>query len=184
MVAVVAGLSTGKAKITQRVYSPVEITAQTVEVTAGEDVLLQGIIHADKVLWDVKGQTVIESLQDETKIDEKSKKIELSVGVGAGVSPIINGGYGQGKGKGQTNEVKNQSGIYANEIDMKSGSLSLKGAYILAKAGRISTRELLYEHLEDKHDYKSHSWYINSNPFTMIANQLGMVEAGRQELLQ
>ena len=138
----------------------------TATVISGGDTTIKGAqLSAERVVADIGGDLNIESLQDTSTYDSKSKSAGGSVTVGAGFSGSAS--YSSSKVSGDYASVGEQSGIFAGDggFDIRvEGNTDLKGAVIAstqeavdAGMNRLQTGTLTYSDVENHSDYSAKS---------------------------
>ncbi|MET0322445.1 MAG: hemagglutinin repeat-containing protein, partial [Duganella sp.] len=113
-------------------------------ISSGGDTVIQGAVASGRqVIADVKGNLLLESLQDTAKFDSKSQSISVSGTVGFGAS--VSGSYSQTSIHNDYASVQEQTGIRAGDGGFQikvGGNTDLKGAVISSTEAGIANNQL------------------------------------------
>lgn len=165
-------------------YAPSRITANTVNMTSGNDTNVIGsTVKGDRVIANVGGNLYIQSLQDKETYVGKQKNTGFSVSTNGTQLGSISGEHSKGDTRSNYASVTEQAGIFAGKdgytITTK-GTTTLEGAIIDSKAAAekntVSTGRLVMKDIENTAEYSSKNTGVSYNH---IGNFKSLSQAGQ-----
>lgn len=165
-------------------YAPSRITANTVNMTSGNDTNVIGsTVKGDRVIANVGGNLYIQSLQDKETYIGKQKNTGFSVSTNGTQLGSISGEHSKGDTRSNYASVTEQAGIFAGKdgytITTK-GTTTLEGAIIDSKAAAekntVSTGRLVMKDIENTAEYSSKNTGVSYNH---IGNFKSLSQAGQ-----
>ncbi|HHV70974.1 MAG TPA: hemagglutinin, partial [Ochrobactrum intermedium] len=167
-----ASAGRGKADGEDLVYTNTHVTAgETLTLQSGGDTTLKGAVaRGERVVADIGGDLLIESLQDTSRYESKQKSLGGSITVGVGVSGSVSAS--SSKVKSDYASVTEQTGIRAGDggFDVQAGGdTTLMGGAITSTQQAIDEAKnrfqtggaLTLTDIENKAEYKAQGSSIN-----------------------
>ncbi len=158
-----ANVGSGNNNANSSTNNNTRLTGNTININSQGDTTLKGATAtANTINADVKGKLSIESLQDTTKQASTQTNVGGRVQVSFGTAWEASGNASQNKGNGNSQAVKEQSGLIAGEggYHIKADTVDLKGGAITstnANKSDLSTNAITFQNIESKMDYKASS---------------------------
>ncbi len=163
--------SRGRADGEETRWTPSHIDAgQQVQLRSGQDTVLSGaVVSAPKVVTDVGGGLLVESLQDTSRYD--SNRAQASANVTFGPGPAAGVGLGGSRVDSHFASVTEQAGIRTGDggfqiraqggTELRGGAITSTDAAVAAGLNRLDTPKIRLSDIDNRADYRAEAASVN-----------------------
>ncbi|MDH4375659.1 MAG: hemagglutinin repeat-containing protein [Ramlibacter sp.] len=143
---------------------------QQVQLRSGQDTVLSGaVVSAPKVVADVGGELLVESLQDTSRYD--SNRAQASANVTFGPGPSAGVGLGGSRVDSHFASVTEQAGIRAGDggfhvraqggTELRGGAITSTDAAVAAGQNRLDTPKIRLSDIDNRAAYRAEAASVN-----------------------